>query len=192
MRFLETIKVIDGIAQYLPYHQARVARTLGSKAFALEAVLQDAPTQGIYRARILYDGHRQQITYHPYVQQIPKSFALVYDDAIDYTFKYADRTALEKLFDQRGLAETVLIIKNGAISDTPIANVAFLKEGRWFTPDSPLLEGTTRARLIASGLLHVSPIRVADITAFEGFAVMNAMTGFVRIEDGIMAIKSMK
>ena len=80
-------------------------------------------------------------------------------------------------------------VKNGAISDTPIANVAFLKEGLWYTPDTPLLEGTTRARLIDEKFLHVRRITPEDLPHYEGMAVMNALTGFAEIQNGIMAIK---
>lgn len=192
MRFLETIKLLEGVPQHLHYHQRRVDTTLNSKHFKLKPLFKAAPPQGCYRVRVLYDGTRHSISYHPYSLEVPKSFALVYDDTITYACKYADRDVLDRIQARRGDAQSVIIVKEGLLSDTPIANIAFLRDGTWFTPDTPLLEGTTRMRLIDSGFLHVTRIKVSDIARFEGFAVMNALTGFMPIEDGIMAIKCEK
>ncbi len=190
--FLETIKAVDGVVQHLRYHQQRVDRTrLTCKdfpSFELD-VLVNPPSQGIYRCRVLYGSDLPQVSYHPYLLRLPRSFKLVASDTIDYAFKYFDRHALEALETQKGEADTVLIVKKGMISDTPIANVAFLKKGRWYTPDSPLLEGTTRSRLIEENFLHVTRITPEDLHRYDGMAVMNALTGFVEIQNGIMAIK---
>lgn len=105
-------------------------------------------------------------------------------------YKYADRSALDALQTQNGACDSVLIVQNGYITDTPIANVAFLQNGLWYTPHTPLLAGTTRARLIDEGRLHVRPIRVDKLSQYEGLALLNAMLGFHIVQDGIMALKS--
>jgi branched-subunit amino acid aminotransferase/4-amino-4-deoxychorismate lyase len=48
------------------------------------------------------------------------------------------------------------------------------------------LYGTTRARLIDEGLLFPAVLTVKDIPYAQKVAVMNAMVGFVEIENGII------
>jgi 4-amino-4-deoxychorismate lyase len=193
MRFLETIRIESGKALHLPFHQARLERTLrhfgGDAIFDLSALLC-APPQGLYRCRVAYDLEVYSITYHPYTPAPMRTFRLVHNDTIDYGFKYTDRAPLDALQRYAPPYDSVLIVKNGYVTDTPIANVAFLKEGRWFTPDTPLLYGTTRARLIAEQRLHVRPIRAEAIAQYEGFALLNALVDFYPVQDGIMALKS--
>ncbi|HEX5330706.1 aminotransferase class IV, partial [Sulfuricurvum sp.] len=73
------------------------------------------------------------------------------------------------------------------LRDTTIANIALLIEGRWFTPESPLLEGTTRARLIEEGFLTAASLTPKDIEKATKIALMNAMVGFVEVENGIIS-----
>ncbi len=193
MRFLETLRAFEGQIEHLPYHQARLERTLaciGATPVHDLSSLLNPPPHGLWRCRVLYDGDSAKVTYHPYTPQPPRTLRLVTDEIIDYSFKYADRAALEMLDAQRGDCDSVLIVQNGYITDTPIANAAFLREGHWYTPDTPLLRGTTRERLIDEAFLHVSPIAVDDLGSFEGFALLNVMLGFHVLQDGIMAIKS--
>ncbi len=189
MRYLETFKVVDGTPQYLSFHQRRVDITLGANCFDLATLLTNTPQSGTYRARIVYDDVTQDIEYIPYTPKIPQSFALIHDDSIRYARKFADRSALENAEALRGECESVVIVQKGFLTDTPIANIALCQNGIWYTPDTPLLEGTTRMRLIESGRLHVSPIPFNSIQNYEGFALMNALMGFVEIQNGIMALK---
>lgn len=193
MRFLETLRASEGQVAHLSYHQARLERTLrahGIDAHYDLASLLDPPSGGLWRCRILYDEHGIEAAYHPYTPQPPRTLWLIHVDTIDYMYKYADRSALDALQAQNGACDSVLIVQHGHITDTPIANVAFLRGGLWYTPDTPLLEGTTRARLIDEGRLHVRPITVDELSRFEGFALLNAMLGFHIVQDGIMALKS--
>jgi 4-amino-4-deoxychorismate lyase len=106
---------------------------------------------------------------------------LVHSD-IDYNLKYADRSALEALKAERPDADDVLIVKNGYVTDTTIANIAFFDGERWLTPATPLLEGTTRARLIDEGVLTPAPIRYDAIDHFKSVALFNALQGFVKMK----------
>ena len=64
------------------------------------------------------------------------------------------------------------------MTDTTIANIAFFDGKTWFTPTTPLLQGTTRARLIDEGFLKLRDIKKEDIKEYSRFALMNAMIGF--------------
>lgn len=188
MQFLETIASLEGKVQHLKYHQTRVDSTLQKHVYDLASLL-DPPKTGHYRCRIIYDADHASITYHPYTLNLAQSFKLVHADTLDYHLKYADRSALDSLKTEYPDYDDVLIVKNDLICDTSIANVAFLDQGTWFTPKTPLLEGTTRARLLASGFLHVSDIPVKNFHKYEKFALMNAMIGFQIVQDGIIRIK---
>ena len=93
----------------------------------------------------------------------------------DYRYKYADRKVLEQLFAQRGDADDILITRNGWITDTSIANIAFRKGDRWYTPSFPLLAGTSWKRLVAADVLIPRPIHQKDIDRYDAFKVFNAM-----------------
>ena len=100
----------------------------------------------------------------------------------DYRYKYADRKILEELFAQRGEADDILITRDGWITDTSIANIAFRKDDRWYTPSIPLLAGTTWKRLIATGILIPRPIHQSDVHHYDAIKIFNAMSGW---EDSI-------
>ena len=62
------------------------------------------------------------------------------------------------------------------MTDSYYANLAFNKNGLWYTPKSPLLLGTQRAKLIEQGKLIEMHITVNDVRSFEYFKIFNAMT----------------
>jgi len=100
------------------------------------------------------------------------------ESSISYPYKYANRQALDLLLRASTDSDEVLIVHGGAVRDTTIANVAFLENGIWITPDTPLLPGTTRKRLIENGFLTAKAIQIDMLDRFDGFALMNAMIGF--------------
>jgi 4-amino-4-deoxychorismate lyase len=93
-----------------------------------------------------------------------------------------NRDAINQLFAEKGTADDVLFVKNGLITDTSIANVAFFDGLQWVTPSIALLEGTTRARLLQSGKLHLMDITPAMLPRFKRMALCNAIFGFCVLE----------
>ena len=187
---LETIRCVNGTPQNLPYHQQRLERALKqlglSACFDLESLVLPPP-EGIFRCRFVYDDTTFSVDYLPYLPKKITSLRLLYDDDIAYPLKYADRTPLERLFERRDGCDDLLIVKNGLLTDTTIANIALFIEGRWLTPDTPLLQGTTRSRLLDQGVLTPAPLTPQDIRKATKIALMNAMMGFVEVENGIIA-----
>ena len=185
--FLETICIKDGHPQHLEWHQRRVDATLkhfypGSMdedvSFKLSEILSSCtiPATDIYRCRIIYDFNSISVEFSPYEFRRVHSLRLIEAPAgYDYRYKYADRKALEDLFADRGDADDILITRDGWITDTSIANIAFRKGDRWYTPSIPLLAGTTWKRLIASGILIPRPIHHSDIHQYDAFKIFNAM-----------------
>ena len=185
--FLETISIKDGHPQYLDWHQRRVDATLkhfypeianDDVSFQLTEILASCaiPAIGIYRCRIVYDINSISVEFFPYESRPVKSLRLIEAPAgYDYRYKYADRKVLDDLFAQRGDADDILITRDGWITDTSIANIAFRKGDRWYTPSMPLLTGTTWKRLVAAGVLIPRPIHQRDIVRFDAFKIFNAM-----------------
>ncbi len=179
--FLETIRVKDGIHSHLSYHQSRYASVLNSfhvKNIQKLDTYLDAPKKGLYRCRLTYNLQKiTNIKYLEYKKREINSLKLVYDDEIDYAFKYLNRKNINNLFALRESCDDILIIKNGYVTDTSVANIAFF-DGQWKTPSSPLLKGTTRARYLNEGKIVESDIKVSDIKSFTKIALLNAMIDF--------------
>jgi len=176
---LETIYVKDKKARYLDYHNRRFNRArreiFGVKDSLDLSSLILPPANDLYRCRVIYNKNIELIEYIPYVYKEIKTLSFVVSD-IEYNYKYEDREELNNI-KSKG-SDDVIIIKNNLITDTTIANIAFLDKDRWITPTRPLLEGTTRERLINSGFLYTRDIKKDEILGFNGIALMNAMVGF--------------
>jgi 4-amino-4-deoxychorismate lyase len=189
-QLLETVHVQDGQPAHLDYHQQRVDESLKQLGYAARynlASLIKVPDSALYRCRIVYDETNFEISYIPYRKRAVRTLQPVQADGLDYALKYADRSALDALFEQRGAADDILIIKNGMVTDTSIANIAFFDGQRWVTPKHPLLKGTTRARLLVEKKIFESEIRLDDLPKFTRFALLNAMIGFEEIKSGIIS-----
>jgi len=186
---LETLLCQDGIVYNLPYHQARYERSacaLGLPRFSLAEYLHHLPTQGTFKVRLRC---HQNITrdIEPYTPKSIHSLQLVVDNTITYTHKSSNREALNRLFQRRAHCDDILIVKNGTITDTSIANIAFFDGSHWYTPKHPLLHGTKRAELLDKNSLRTADIYPSDIENFSSFALMNALMGFTVIENGIIS-----
>lgn len=186
--FLETIKVVDAKPLHLDYHQKRYESVLKHFGITEHKELSDfikPPSDSLYRCRLVYTPHNIDTIYIEYIKYNKrniKKLKLVYDDNIDYSFKYTDRTELDRLYQNREDADDVLIVKNSLITDTTIANIAFY-DGIWYTPKTPLLKGTVRQRLLDEGKIKELDIRVEDIPKFSKVALLNAMIDFDIIAD---------
>ena len=180
---LETIKAYDGKLYNLEYHQKRYE---GQEDFTK---LLNPPQKGLYRVRVLYTRDRvENIEYIPYTPRVITTLKLV-ESNISYEKKYADRTEIDALFAQRGECDDILIIKDGLVRDTSIANVAFFDGNRWVTPKQPLLEGTSRARYLDEGKIVEEDISLEQIYHYKKVALLNAMVDFAIIpQDNIRKI----
>ena len=181
-RFIETIQLLNGELKNLEYHQERFERTrskaLGLKSHPLLADVIEVPhglDQGLLKCRVSYEREIELIEYEPYLKREVNSLQLVYSDTIEYGYKYADRTELEKLFRQRGECDDILIVKNNLITDCYYANVVFWNGESWVTPDTPLLPGTMRASLLRKGQIREEKITQVDLDKYQKVKLINAM-----------------
>ncbi|MDQ7043572.1 MAG: aminotransferase class IV family protein [Sulfurimonas sp.] len=177
-KFLETIKIVDGVALHLEYHQERLNKALKtSNVYELEKLLSP-PSNGLYRCRIVYDLKEIEIEYLRYEKRTITTLKLIFNETLVYDKKYVNRDAINRLVEKKEKCDDILIIKNGLVTDTSIANIAFYDGEYWFTPKSALLEGTCRARLLKEGKIIATDIKVEDIKNFKKIALMNAMIDF--------------
>ncbi|MCX6077836.1 MAG: aminotransferase class IV [Campylobacterales bacterium] len=186
--YLETIKVIDGKALHMAYHQKRYERVLNALGIKVIENLEEhikAPEIGIYRCRLVYTPHANvpiTISYHEYKKREVRSLKLIFNNEINYAEKSTFRENLEAFYSKRDGCDDVLIIKNLLVTDTTIANIAFYSNGQWITPKEPLLKGTTRERLLDEGKIVEAEIKVSQLRSFSEVALLNAMIDFEILE----------
>ena len=195
-RFIETICIEGGEIQNLSRHNARMNAT--RKCFfgrVPELKLEHSihvPENDLRRTRcrVTYGAEILNIEYFPYQIRPVKSLRLIKEDNINYRYKYADRSGLDRLFTQRETADDILIIKNGLLTDTSIANIALWDGRHWYTPTHPLLKGTRRAELLDNGVLIEKNIATEEIKQYQKICLFNAMLHFGEIELPCTQIKS--
>lgn len=194
--FSEVIKICNGKIFNLPAHIARMNFTLQSFfgstiPFSLED--EDIPLEfrdGLVKCRILYSLENLEIEYSHYKFREINSLKIIHDNSIDYSFKYADRRAFDRLIAQKENCDDILIIKNGFVTDTSFTNVVFESDKGLFTPSTYLLSGTKRQTLLKERVIKEKVIRIEDIEDYRKLYLINAMMG---IEDNIsIPISSLK
>lgn len=187
-RFIETICINDGVIENLSAHNERMNNTIrvhyGSSVMpvSLEDFITAEGCKGRTRCRVEYTSAVDKVEYFPYSIREVKSLQLVNDDTAEYSFKYADRSVLDRNFALRGKADDVVIVRTGMLTDTSIANIALYKEGKWFTPKYPLLKGTRRAGLLAEGIIEEDIVMADSLHKYEKIRLFNAMISFGEVE----------
>lgn len=180
----ESIRIENGIICHLELHQKRIERSLiklgSSNPIDLKQFTStlDIPEKGIHKLRISYDLmgiQKHQII--PYILRTVKSVELIECDEIVYDLKFEDRSQINQL-TKSSKADEIIIVKNGMITDASISNILFSSNDQWFTPDTPLLEGTTRAHLLETGAIRSIPIALKDLKHFDYFCFVNALNPF--------------
>jgi 4-amino-4-deoxychorismate lyase len=187
-KLLETIKIINGIAPFLTFHQQRLNESRQqlfqtNDEIDLDTVIQAPSTEQIYRCRVIYGQTIEKVEYLPYKIKKFNCFKVIAANALVYEFKYLDRTQINQLIASKGAADEILIIKNGLVTDTSIANVAFWRQNQWLTPATPLLKGTTRQRWLSTGRIEEAEIKLTDLNTFTKMALMNALMDFTILEN---------
>lgn len=183
-RFIESIKVEDQKIFLKELHQKRMNDTFSN--FGKECKIDiyslflnlEHDEDGLYKFRIEYDlenNFKTQII--PYAISKLSNFELVIDNEMDYNFKSAERTPLQKLKD-KSHADEVIIVKNNQITDTSYSNILLLKDKTWFTPKSYLLNGVMRQNLLKLKKIKEAEITLDNIKEFTHFQLINAMNDF--------------
>jgi len=182
MRFLETIRVDERRVFNLEFHNLRLNRTRRDffsniSDIDLKEYIKNPPESGLWRCRVVYSREIESVEYIPYTPKRFESFKVVSSN-VDYSYKYLNRKRLDNLRANATGFSDVIIEKEGFLTDTTIANIAFFDGESWITPKSPLLRGTFREKMIAQNRVVLKNIKSEDLKHFLSFALMNAMIGF--------------
>lgn len=182
IKYFETIKCEDFEIFNLEYHNKRVANTIGLNLNLQEYIYPISDE--LLRCKVIYDKNGiVDVLYFPYKKREIKSFKIIFDEKIEYSKKYLDRENLDSLFEKRDGCDEIIIIKNGVVTDTSIANIAIFIDGLWITSKNCLLNGTTKAKLLEEKKLVEKNISLDMLKESHSIALMNAMIGFDEIKD---------
>ena len=160
-------------------NNAREKLFLSNKSIDLEdalTVYENCKT-GIFKCRVEYDHNIHKIEFTPYNKREIKTLQLVFVDEINYQYKYSDRSCFDRL-KKKTNTDDILIVKNGFIADTSFSNIIFFDGNKWFTPSTPLLEGTKRKELLEKRIILEQEIRPRDLKNFKKAMLINAMLDF--------------
>ncbi len=184
--FFETIRYCNAMAANLLFHQQRVERTFVRNGvetgfnlmlidFKMEAEKNGAVNEGVYKCKIAYDlKGNYAISFDPYQIRSIKTFTLVDIGNNDYSFKYTDRTWINKALESVSTDE-IIFIKEGILKDGSYTNIVLFDGNDWVTPKNPLLLGTKRALLLSEKKIIEKDIRVEQLKEFKSLKLINAM-----------------
>jgi 4-amino-4-deoxychorismate lyase len=186
---VETIKIHNGCFVNADVHQRRMnhARKVlygAHEPFNLIGFLDDLqiPNEGLFKCRLIYDHKILDIHINPYEVRKIEVLKLVCHDNIAYPFKMLDRLLLDELFQQKGIADEILVVKHGMITDAYYYNVVFQKDNLYFTPANPLLKGVQREVLLKNREISTKEIKDKDIYKYDFIHLINAMTSLHEIK----------
>ncbi len=196
-RYIETIRIEKGRLRNIAYHDRRmneVRREVWGvdRSVSLETYIDASPYEERTRCRVTYGRDVESVEFFPYQIRPVHSLQLVRGGQIEYRRKRADRSELNALFACRGEADDVLIVRGGLLTDTSIANIALGDGTGWYTPASPLLEGTQRDCLLDAGMIRPLDIHADDLSRFQKIRLFNAMIDFGEIEIDCSAIMPLR
>lgn len=182
---LESIQILNGEIQLLDYHNERMNRSRNQLMCTLsEIFLEDYINipkdflNGKIKCRILYGQDIDKIEYTHYSEKVFTDFKLI-ETNIDYSFKYSDRAAFEKLKAPLPNTTEIILTKKGFITDSSFSNLIFKdKHGQWFTPVKTLLEGVQREFLLDEEMIMEREIKTSDLHNYTHFMLINAMLNF--------------
>jgi 4-amino-4-deoxychorismate lyase len=169
----------------MEFHQARFEKSC-AEYFGIQTntdleksiEIPEFARTGLFRCRITYSRKIEKIEFIRHQYKKIKSLKLIEDNDIDYHYKYYDRERLNWLFEQRVSCDEIIIVKNDLITDCSYANIVFYDGEKWWTPDSPLLQGTQRTKLLGSGKISECRITPKDISKYKKAGLINALNNF--------------
>lgn len=186
-KFIESLKLVGERFSNIELHQQRIDLT--SKMFSINSKIDlkyiSIPNFNddlVRKCRIIYSKDDFSISFTEYKQRKIESLKLVFDDTIDYSYKFENRDRLNSLFEDRGDCSDIIIVKNGCLTDTSFSNIVLFDGDKYFTPSSFLLNGTMRQKLLIDNIIFEKEIKLEDIHSFKKLYLINALNS---IEDNL-------
>jgi 4-amino-4-deoxychorismate lyase len=184
----ETIAIEKFQPQNIELHQQRMDISYlklfkKTNPFNLSELIkhENIPSEGLFKWKILYGCSSYKTivdSYEP--RQINKVKFVHVDSNFDYTFKFSNRALIDELRDINSDYDEIIMVKNGHLSDSSIANLVLKQKNKLFTPNTPLLEGTQRKYLIMKDIIIEKQILYEDLGDYEGVFFINSMLPFER------------
>lgn len=180
---VETIKVRDGELINIDYHSKRFNKTRKelfnsgpTVDLKTKIIVPQYAKKRIFKCRIEYDAHIRKIDFHPYEIKRIRTLKLVEADDLDYTYKFINRSGINKLLEQNNGCDDILMVKDGMITDTSYSNIIVRGDDNiWYTPSSYILRGTKREYLLNHGLIREKIISPAGLKKFRELRLINSM-----------------
>lgn len=193
-RFIESICFENGEYALIEIHQERINKTFRkfyplTIPFDLRSQLPKLDFKEKYKVRVLYSNESVDIEFAKYTPAKIKTLKTIESIGLEYEFKSENRKSLDKLYKQKEKADDIIIVKNGQVTDSWFANLAFWDGAKWHTPKSCLLNGVKRQFYLRYGLITESFIKVENIKDYEKISLINAMLDLGDIEVDIANVK---
>ncbi|MCU7693369.1 aminotransferase class IV [Haoranjiania flava] len=188
-RFIESIRYGQGRMPLLSLHQQRFELTQRAAFGAVlhppleqiickEAANISFAEDTVYKCRVVYSLSQIDITFEKYARKVIERLRIKIDDTIDYSYKYEDRSKINKHLTNVKENEDILIVKKNLLTDSSFANIALYDGVRWFTPKYALLEGVQRRHLLSTGKIFTKDIYMKDLPKFEKIKLFNALVNW--------------
>ena len=180
-RLLESIKVLNKQLFNIEYHNTRMNNSRAELFNVKEHIdlnktisIPKHLSYDLYKCRVIYSQEIISVDFQRYHKKKVDYLQIVHDNEMSYYHKFEDRTKFENHL-MKSKADDILIIKNGFVTDTSFSNVVFSDGVKFFTPSTPLLKGTKRAKLITEDIIQEEEIRLTDIGKFKFIYLVNAL-----------------
>lgn len=184
-RLLESLKITEAGIENLDFHNQRFNRAR-SEIFGLKEPMDlsdfiqipSLKNPEIIKCRVIYQEEILKIEYISYKKKDIKTLKAVYDNEVNYEFKFEDRSRLNELYHLKGECDDILIVRQRMVTDFSYGNIVFYDGSQWITPAAPLLAGTMRASLIQSKKIIERDVTIDDLGQYKSFKLINALFGF--------------
>jgi len=158
------VRIASTFAKYFPLSDPFVIKDIQ---------LDSVPVRGKYKLRIVYSGDNRNYSVEKYtVKKIGSVVAVECSDA-EYFFKNEDRSLFSSLMNDN--YDEIFILKKGMVTDSSFSNLAFYDSGKWYTPETFLLNGIMRQKLLADNIIRERSIAAEDIKKYEKISFINSM-----------------
>lgn len=186
-KFIESLKLVGERFSNIELHQQRIDLTckvfsINSKIELKDISIPNFNDDLVRKCRIIYSKDDFSVSFSEYKQRKIENLKVVFDDTIDYSYKFENRDRLNSLFEDRGGCSDIIIVKNGCLTDTSFSNIVLFDGDKYFTPSSFLLNGTMRQKLLIDNIIFEKEIKLEDIHSFKKLYLINALNS---LEDSL-------
>ena len=188
-RLVESLKIKDGKIFNIEFHNLRFNKTrnelFGGKNkidLTNEITIPNQFKIGIVKCRVIYRYDIEDIKFDYYQKRKIESIKLVYNDLVEYKYKYENRAKLKELFEEKANCDDIIIIKNNLLTDASSFNIVFFDGTNYYTPKTPLLCGTKREYLLQKKIIVEKDISLDDFIKYKEVFFINAMIDLGEID----------